>query len=92
MAIQVDDHELQYADFQGEIPEGEYGAGTVSIWDRGEYRLLVINDNSLKLELFGRLLKGKYVLCRFAGAGENAWLFFKTKEERSDRRMSRAGG
>ena len=91
LAFQVDDHELQYADFEGAIPQGAYGEGKVTKWDNGEYKLLAITDNSLKFELFGILLKGKYVLCRFPNAGNNAWLFFKTKEARSDRRKSRAG-
>ena len=92
LSIQVDDHELQYADFEGEIPQGEYGAGVVRVWDRGVYRLLVMNSNGLKLELFGSILKGKYVLCRFPNAGEKDWLFFKIRDVRANRRKSQAGG
>lgn len=78
LAIKVEDHGLEYADFEGEIPSDEYGAETVKIWDRGEYELLERTNNSLKIRLLGNLLKGIYVLCRFPSAGEKAWLFFKT--------------
>lgn len=79
LAIQVEDHPLDYADFEGEIPEGEYGAGTVEIWDNGEYDLLEREIQSLKFKLFGKKCKGIYVLFRFPKAGDRAWLFFKTK-------------
>lgn len=78
LALQVEDHDLEYADFQGQIAEGEYGAGIVKIWDRGEYEMLDMNGNSLKFMLYGDLLNGTYVLCRYAMAGRAAWLFFKT--------------
>jgi DNA ligase D-like protein (predicted 3'-phosphoesterase) len=78
LAVQVDDHDLEYADFQGQIAEGEYGAGVVKIWDRGEYEMLDISKNSLKFVLYGLLLHGTYVLCKYARAGKRAWLFFKT--------------
>jgi DNA ligase D-like protein (predicted 3'-phosphoesterase) len=81
LAIRVEDHGLEYADFEGEIPSDEYGAGTVKVWDRGEYELLEITNNSLKIRLSGNLLKGIYVLCMFPSAGEKAWLFFKTKQK-----------
>ncbi len=79
LAMQVEDHDLGYADFEGEISEGEYGAGKVKIWDKGEYNLLEKYDNRLKFDLLGKKLKGIYVLFKFPKAGENAWLFFKTK-------------
>jgi len=79
LAIQVDDHPLDYADFEGEIPEDEYGAGTVEIWDKGEYNLIERETNSLKFELLGKKLKGIYILYKFPKAGDKAWLFFKAK-------------
>jgi len=79
LAMQVEDHDLDYADFEGEIPEDEYGAGKVEIWDTGEYDLLEKYDNRLKFKLLGKKLKGIYVLFKFPKAGENGWLFFKVK-------------
>jgi DNA ligase D-like protein (predicted 3'-phosphoesterase) len=79
LALQVEDHEMSYADFEGEIAEGEYGAGTVKIWDKGRYKMLDNSDNSMKIEIYGNLLKGIYVLYRYPKAGQDAWLFFKTK-------------
>ncbi|UCG93045.1 MAG: 3'-phosphoesterase [candidate division WOR-3 bacterium] len=79
LAIQVEDHPLDYADFEGELPEGEYGAGKVEIWDKGEYELSDREINSIKFKLLGKKLKGIYVLFRFPKAGDKAWLFFKIK-------------
>jgi len=78
LAIQVDDHPLDYANFEGEIPEDEYGAGMVEIWDSGELSLVNKDKNSLKLHLLGKKLIGEYILFKFPKAGENAWLLFKT--------------
>ncbi|MCK4756347.1 3'-phosphoesterase [candidate division WOR-3 bacterium] len=80
LALQVEDHALDYADFKGEIPENQYGAGKVEICDKGEYILLEKHENRMKFELLGKKLKGIYVLFKFPKAGENAWLFFKMKE------------
>ena len=77
LAVQVEDHPLDYADFEGTIPEGQYGAGTVEIWDRGKYILKAKNDDKLIFEIKGNKLKGLYCLIRFKGK-EN-WLFFKKK-------------
>ncbi len=79
LALQVEDHELEYADFEGDIPEGEYGAGTVEIWDKGEYTLIERHENRYKFNLLGEVLKGIYVLFHYPKAGDNAWLFFKVK-------------
>ena len=79
LAIQVEDHDLDYADFEGEIPEDEYGGGFVKIWDKGSYILLERFKNRIKFRLFGKILKGIYVLYRFPNAGDKAWLLFKTK-------------
>ncbi len=79
LAFQVEDHELSYADFEGEISGGEYGAGKVEIWDKGSCEISEKFKNRLKFRVFGKKLKGFYVLFKFAIAGKNAWLFFKTK-------------
>lgn len=79
LCIQVEDHELGYADFEGVIPEGEYGAGTVEIWDKGNYEVLEMDKNSIKFKADGRKFKGNYVIYRFPKAGKNSWLLFKTK-------------
>ncbi|MEM3731171.1 MAG: DNA polymerase ligase N-terminal domain-containing protein [Candidatus Bathyarchaeia archaeon] len=75
LAVQVEDHAVEYADFEGTIPEGEYGAGTVEIWDRGTYKLLERKEDKLIVEIQGVKLKGVYVLLRFKD--RKNWLFFK---------------
>ena len=80
LAVQVDDHELDYAAFEDEIPEGEYGAGTVEIWDRGSYEIIEKDEKKFVLDIHGERLKGQYVLLHFAKGGEKNWLFFKKKD------------
>jgi len=75
LAVQVEDHPLEYASFEGTIPEGYYGAGTVEIWDRGTYTLRERTDNKIIFDLNGEKLKGTYCLIRFKG--DKNWLFFK---------------
>lgn len=77
LAVQVDDHPLSYAKFKGIIPEGQYGAGTVEIWDSGKYDLLERTEDKIIVSFHGKKLKGTYELVRFAKSGENNWLFFK---------------
>jgi DNA ligase D-like protein (predicted 3'-phosphoesterase) len=77
LAVQVEDHPIEYANFEGTIPEGEYGAGTVEIWDRGTYRLLERKEGKLIMEISGNRLSGVYVLMRFKD--KKNWLFFKKK-------------
>jgi DNA ligase D-like protein (predicted 3'-phosphoesterase) len=79
LAIQTEDHPLEYADFEGTIPEGMYGAGTVRIWDRGELGIEKDKENELLFELKGRKLIGKYALIRTKFKGKDSWLFFKRK-------------
>lgn len=81
LAIQVEDHPLDYASFQGVIPEGNYGAGKVEIWDNGKYELVEKNSNSIKIKFDGKKLKGNYVLLKtkYGIKPEKSWLFFKTK-------------
>jgi DNA ligase D-like protein (predicted 3'-phosphoesterase) len=77
LAIQVEDHPVGYATFEGIIPEGEYGAGSVEIWDKGSYKLIDRKEDKLVIEINGSKLKGIYVLVRFKDPKE--WLFFKKK-------------
>ena len=78
LAIQVEEHQLSYMDFEGVIPEGQYGAGTVKIWDKGTYELIDKKDYKLVFRLKGKKLKGKYCILRFKG--KKNWLFFRVKE------------
>jgi len=80
LAIQVGDHDLDYAKFQGEIKEG-YGKGIVKIWDKGTYNMIDRKDSKMIFDLHGKKLKGEYVLLRFPKA-ENGWLFFKKLEDK----------
>ncbi len=77
LAVQVEDHPIEYASFEGTIPEGEYGAGTVKIWDKGTYKLIDRKEDKLIVEIEGAKLSGAYVLVRFKD--EKNWLFFKKK-------------
>ena len=77
LAVQVEDHPLSYATFQGTIPEGEYGAGTVEIWDKGTFKLIDRKEDKLLVEINGEKLRGPYVLVRLKG--KKNWLFFKKK-------------
>jgi len=77
LAVHVEDHPVEYANFEGTIPEGQYGAGTVEIWDKGQYFLKERNEDKLIFEIKGIKLRGDYCLVRFKGR-EN-WLFFKKK-------------
>ncbi|HLN32243.1 MAG TPA: DNA polymerase ligase N-terminal domain-containing protein [Gemmataceae bacterium] len=77
LAIQVGDHPLEYADFEGTIPKGEYGAGTVETWDRGTYDLHEWTNDVIVFTLHGQRLEGTYNLIRFRRSGANAWLLLK---------------
>lgn len=80
LAIQVEDHDLEYASFEGEIPEGEYGAGKVKIWDKGTFEIINKKDWKIIFRMNGKKMKGEYVLLRFKKAGEKEWLLFKKGE------------
>jgi DNA ligase D-like protein (predicted 3'-phosphoesterase) len=81
LAVQVDDHDLNYISFEGTIPEGQYGAGTVKIWDKGTFNLIEITEDKIEFELKGKKLEGIYELVRFKKAGEKNWLLFKKHSE-----------
>ena len=80
LAVQTEDHPVAYGSFEGVIPEGEYGAGTVSIWDRGEFVLEEREEGKIVVELKGRKLTGTYALIKFKGKekDENNWLVMRT--------------
>jgi len=80
LAVKTEDHPLEYADFEGEIPKGQYGAGTVKIWDKGVYKVKVWSEEILEFNLRGKKLRGRYVLVRLKKAGEKDWLLLKGKE------------
>src|SRR5215218_11063170 len=67
LAVRTEDHPLEYLDFHGDIPEGEYGAGTMRIWDRGTYELHKFRDDEVMVTFHGERLEGKYVLFRTGG-------------------------
>ena len=75
LAIQTEDHPVRYLNFEGEIPEGCYGAGVVKVFDRGIYKLIEKTENKIVFELKGKKLKGKYTLLKFKKPTH--WLLFK---------------
>jgi bifunctional non-homologous end joining protein LigD len=95
LAMMVEDHPYDYKDFEGVIPEGNYGAGIVELWDHGTYSDI---DNSsfkeaeknlrkglksgdFKFKLFGKKLKGEFVLVKLKGKEDNSWLLIKHRDE-----------
>lgn len=80
LAIQVEDHPLDYIGFKGTIPEGQYGAGEVTIKDAGTYELLIWTGERIEVFLHGQVFSGKYVLIRFKKAGDNEWLVLRAKD------------
>lgn len=77
LAVEVEDHPLEWGKFEGEVPPGEYGAGTVRVWDRGTYESHEWQPNRIGFVLRGEKLWGRYELVRFKRAGERVWLIFK---------------
>jgi DNA ligase D-like protein (predicted 3'-phosphoesterase) len=79
LAVQTEDHPLDYADFEGSIPKGEYGAGEVRIWDKGSFQLKEREPDKLVFALMGERLKGTYALVRFKGREKQTknWLIMK---------------
>ena len=76
LAVQTEDHPIGYIDFEGEIAEGQYGAGTVKIWDEGTYDLEKRNEKTLEIVLHGKRLSGGYVLVH---TNADNWLMLKRK-------------
>lgn len=96
LAMMVEDHPYDYRMFEGIIPQGEYGGGTVIVWDEGTYEpikdikgkkarekhlLKQLKDGSLKIKLHGNKVEGEYALVQTHGMGENGWLLIKHKDE-----------
>ncbi len=85
LAIEVEDHPLDYRNFEGIIPKGEYGSGTVMIWDEGSWEPINnpkegLSEGSLKFALNGKRLKGKWAMVRME---DNNWLLIKERDEYS---------
>ena len=74
LAIQVEDHDLAYADFEGVIEDGSYGAGRVEIWDKGEYEMVEQSDGLLRFTLKGRRMQGPWKLIRTNFKPGDNWL------------------
>lgn len=100
LAVPTEDHPLEYADFEGVIPEGEYGAGTVMVWDAGTYRNINTKDgervsmeDSLEngkviVKLEGKKIRGGYALIRTGKKKDSRWLLIKKKDEDADARRN----
>src|SRR5207244_3835644 len=94
LAIQTEDHPLEYGSFEGRIPDGEYGAGDSLIWDRGTYETVppgqaaaMRKKGHLHLELHGQKLRGRWHLVRTRGpvGTKSNWILFKAKDETADK-------
>ena len=90
LAMQVEDHPVSYFHFEGKIPEGNYGAGTVMVWDTGTWQPLgdehaMLNKGDLKFQLNGEKLKGEFVLAKMRsrrpGSKGTEWLLIKKKDD-----------
>ena len=92
LAVQTEDHPLDYANFEGKIPEGNYGAGTVMVWDRGTFSVIgdanaskEIERGEIKFNLNGEKLHGSFVLVKLKHSEKgNEWLFIKHKDANED--------
>lgn len=89
LAVRTEDHPMEYEDFHGVIPKGEYGAGTMTIWDRGRYEVVkadsapeAVQAGELKIILYGRKLRGEWHLVKTKQA-EDTWLLFKSRDRYS---------
>jgi DNA ligase D-like protein (predicted 3'-phosphoesterase) len=98
LAMPTEDHPLDYFDFEGLIPEGQYGAGPVIVWDAGTYRCLTeedgkpvpveraVEDGHVAVWLEGRKLRGGYALTRIGKGKRGRWLLVKMDDEAADAR------
>ena len=90
LAVMVDDHPVEYYDFEGIIPRGQYGAGPVVVWDKGDYAVPEGKDpvgdlerGKIVFELKGKILAGGFTLVKMKGRGDKNWLLIKKKDEYS---------
>ncbi|MFG0328464.1 MAG: DNA polymerase ligase N-terminal domain-containing protein [Phycisphaerales bacterium] len=102
LALPTEDHPLEYAEFEGVIPEDEYGGGTVIIWDQGEFRNIKdgsgdhpkislekqLEDGQIEVWLHGEKLQGGYALIRTDGGTKERWLLIKMKDDGADARRN----
>jgi DNA ligase D-like protein (predicted 3'-phosphoesterase) len=96
LAVEVEDHPLDYVDFEGRIGSGNYGAGAVIVWDRGSYRNLdddrdmatAIDAGHVKFWLEGEKLRGGWTLQRTHGGSKPQWLLIKRRDEEADARRN----
>jgi len=96
LAVQVDDHSLSYADYEGVIEEGSYGAGEVIVWDTGTYRALgesssmsdALAGGHAAFWLEGHKLRGGWTLQRIRGGAKPQWLLIKRRDEEADARRN----
>ncbi|MDQ4145413.1 MAG: ATP-dependent DNA ligase, partial [Actinomycetota bacterium] len=79
LAVQTEDHPLEYLEWEGDIPEGEYGAGKMRIWDRGTFELEKRTGGELKVRFHGEKLTGSYVLVKTRG--ERDWLLIRHRQD-----------
>ncbi len=98
LAMQVEDHPLDYGDFEGVIPEGQYGAGQVMVWDQGTFEFVrepkpnapadagsALEAGALKFILHGEKLRGQFALILMRGRGTKNWLLIKDRDAFADR-------
>ena len=88
LAVEVEDHALEYIDFEGIIPEGSYGAGAVVIWDEGDYELLETTEKKVSVILHGGRLRGGFVLSKLKPRGKGPakdWLLIKKNDDYANR-------
>src|SRR5215216_3361726 len=74
LAVRTEEHPLEYLEFEGEIPKGEYGAGTMTVWDRGSYEAEKFRDDEVIAVFHGERLRGRYALFR---TRENDWMIHR---------------
>ena len=96
LALRTEDHPLEYGDFEGVIPEDQYGAGRVIVWDRGGYRNLrkeksveeSVEEGHVAVWLEGEKIRGGYALTRTGTGGDENWLLVKMDDEEADARRN----
>ena len=87
LAIEVEDHPIDYAKFKGNIPEGNYGAGKVKIWDNGTFELIEKTSKAYVIDIKGKKMKGIYILFKFKEP--NNWLFFRRGDKYDSKKESK---